>query len=149
MPANEELGRPNGIPHEIGRGKSHEPVISFKPKEGVHMDRLNFCLMFILVCCFLSGCNNARVSSSDLQQASINEDRAVDQKDPEKVPMANGRGEVGKSMEISNFPEQGIDSVPFVEERFVYRPTRAGGMPTIQNPKGVPYPEKASLLVRE
>jgi predicted small secreted protein len=113
------------------------------------MDRLRYCLMFILISCLLSGCNTARVSSSDLQQTSGNEDRVMDQKDQEKVPVANSGGEVGKRGEESDFPEQNVETAPFAEERLTYRPTRAGGMPTIQNPKGVPYSEPGSLYARE
>ena len=57
--------------------------------------------------------------------------------------------QVGKSMGISYLPEQNVETAPFAEERFAYRPTRAGGMPTIQNPKGVPYSENTPLLARE
>jgi hypothetical protein len=68
----------------------------------------------------------------------------------EKQEMAaGGRGEVEKRVEAPDSPEQNIGAAPFAEERLAYRPTRAGGMATIQNPAGVPYSDKAHALARK
>jgi hypothetical protein len=149
MPASQEQGRHNGIPHETGRGKSREPVISFNHKEGVHMARLSFCLMFVLICCLLSGCNPTGASGNLSQQAIGNEGRFSDQRDPEKGSVVNGSGEAEKRSEVSDNPEQGVESAPFAEERLAHRPIRTGGMPTIENPKGILYSDNASSMARE
>ena len=112
------------------------------------MDRLSYCLMFILISFFLSGCNPAGVSSGYSQQEGGNESRIVDPRDPEKVTVSNGQGQAEKRIEASGLPGENIENAPFAEERFAYRPTRPGGMPTLQNPKGIPYAEETPPLTR-
>jgi biotin operon repressor len=116
---------------------------------GVRMDRYRCFLMFIFIFCFLSGRNLTGVSTDVSQQASGNEDRVMDQKDQEKVTGSYGPRQVGKSVGMSDRYEKNFDTAPFSDERFAYRPTRAGGMPTILYPKGVPYSENTPLSARE
>jgi hypothetical protein len=113
------------------------------------MNRLGFCLMFILISCLFSGCNTARVSNSDLQQASGSEGRVNVQGGQEQAGLADGLEEVEKRAGEAGSPGQGIEAAPFAEERLAHRPTRTGGMPTILNPKGVPHSEAGSLYCRE
>lgn len=113
------------------------------------MNRFRCFLMCIVISCILSGCNIVGMSSAVSQQTSGDEGRVIDQTTPEEETLAYGLRQVGESMGRPDLPEQGVDATPFAEERFVYRPTRAGGMSTIQNPKGVPYSEHTPLMARE
>ena len=126
-----------------------KPPVSTSHKEGVRMDRLSYCLMFIFIFCLLSGCNPSGVSSNVPQQVSGNEGPVIGRTNPGKMVVANGHGEVGKGVEISDLPEQDVEAAPFAEDRFAHRPTRAGGMPTMLYPKGIPYSENTPLLARE
>lgn len=113
------------------------------------MDRFGCFLMLILVFCFPSACGTAGVSSTAPVQTSSNEDRVIDQKELQKVTVSRGQEQAGKNAEASDLPEQMIDGAPFAEDRFTHRPTRTGGMPTIQYPKSIPYAENKPLLARE
>jgi hypothetical protein len=92
---------------------------------------------------------NGQSVSPTLQQAIGNEGRVIEQNNLEKMAVSSDYEQVGKRIGISSFPGQNDERAPFADERFAYRPTRTGGMPTIQYPKGVPYSKNTPLSARE